>query len=201
VAQKPAARIGAATGMGVAAADHFEHDDTLENATVDPTSQLPQLSLHDETDIDLGYQDDLSFKEENAFDNNDDVGFDLGEQDLTESGDHTLDTTRVEVIDEADTLEYSGAGYSDELDIDARSVTHSDEDDFLDDEPIQAYEEFHEEPDFNVDDTGSSTLEDHTGIGRELDADASREFSADRYDKNFDSDDDDDDWVDISLGD
>ena len=200
IQQKEPARLGAAAAMGAASAQAGYGDNTLDNGTLDPTSQLPRLGVHDGTaDIDLG------------LDHDDEENFDLGESDLTESGDHTLDTTRVESVETDDTLEYSAEINSDDVrgvatnateqhnpykdnDTNASHYSTSDLDEVLMEEQnvIRPYEEFdHNESnvdadidrsltDFNVDDTDVDT---------------------DRYDKNFDDDDDDEDWVDISLGD
>ena len=149
--------------MGATSAQASYGDNTLDNGTLDATSQVPQLSVHDGTDINLGY------------DNESDDNFDLGEYDLTESGDHTLDTTRVEALDSDDTLEFSTEV--------ARDIM---------DEPgvIRPYEEFdHNESnvDANIDHSNDFIIDD-------------TDIDEDRYDKNFDDDDDDEEWVDISLG-
>ncbi len=199
---KTPAQIAAASGMAAAGAHATYGDSTLENGTIDSTNQMPQLSVHDETDIDLGYDNENNF--------------DFGEYDLTESGDHTLDTTRVEVFDSDDTLEQSaqvqrevmfkGDLPEDDTTSLEQSETNVDDDDFntshystsdldevLMDEPnvIRPYEEFsHDESNVDMDANQAITdfLDDDTGMDK------------DRYDKDFDDDnDDDDEWVDISL--
>jgi len=175
--QKQAARIGTAGSAYGGGAAHANVDNdidadiggdtldnrTLDNGTLDVTDGLPQLSHHDDTDIDLGGDDNAT-----------DLNFDLGEYDMTESGDHTLDTTQIEMVDMDGTLE----------------ITHDPNYHADADSSMASYDEFEDEGDVIVDE-----VDDHYLVE---DAD----FEADRYDKDFDKDDENgDEWLDISLGD
>lgn len=168
IKQTEAARIGAAASAGTAAAAGGLNTDTGDT--------FARLGHLDQTDFD---QTNLDRDDENATD----VNFDLGEFDLTENGDHTLDTTRVEQVDMDNTLEIThDASLSSAIPDNAEHEVN---------QRIAAYEEFHDESALNIDRSDDNFNVDDTGID-----------AIDRYDMNFDEDDDgDDDLVDISLGD
>ncbi len=174
MAQKEAALIGAG---GSIAADQLDADiggDTLRNTNIgeasdDETNKLLALAFDDETDIDLG-GDESDFIS----------SVDVGDYDVSENGDNTLDTTKNEFVDMDSTLQVTSE--TTETDNELEPV-------------VQTFEEFHDELDNDLD-----ILSD-TPLGYFPDDD---EDDVDRYDKTFrennDDDEDDDEWVDIPLG-
>jgi len=176
--QKEAALIGAVAATGPAA-DIGE--DTLSSGTIDDTDKLPRLGFYDETDIDLG-------GDENETDprlNETDPRLNVGDFDVAESGDQTLDTTQNEFQQMVGTLE----------------ITHESDDDT---EPTEkSNEDFDDELGVDLDIVGDDPADQFRVDDAHIDVD--------RYDKNIrevhndqDRDDDDDDydyeWVDIPLG-
>jgi len=178
--QKEAALIGS---VGAAAATGLDADtgaDTINDGATDDTDKLPRLGFYDETDIDLGGDD-----------NETDERIDAGGYNVAESGDHTLNTSQDEFEQLVDTLEDTH-----EKDDDVESLAQSSEDyldelgvdiDIVSDDPTDR---------FSVDDS-------HVNVDR---YDKNIHDEHDHSDHSHDEDDDDDDddfnfeWVDIPLG-
>ncbi len=174
MAQKEAALIGAGGSIAAHQLDADIGGDTLRNTNIgeasdDETNKLLALAFDDETDIDLG-GDESDFIS----------SVDVGDYDVSENGDNTLDTTKNEFVDMDSTLQVTSE--TTETDNELEPV-------------VQTFEEFHDELDNDLD-----ILSD-TPLGYFPDDD---EDDVDRYDKTFrennDDDEDDDEWVDIPLG-
>lgn len=171
IVQREAARIGTAGGM-VGGAESL--DDTSEHSSNNESrlDQTRRLATFDDTDIDLGDEHANETQPQNVQSGS--KSLTTGELDASYDGDHTLDTTQV-VVDRMDnTLEDMESTQDDD-----HGVIRPYEE-YVDDEPatVNHSDDLSDER-FNVDDTG---------------------IRDDRYDKNID-DDDEDDWVDISLDD
>jgi len=148
-------------------------DDTSEHPTNNEPrlDQTRRLAAFDDTDIDLG--DEHAKETQLQIVQSGSESLTTGELDASYDGDHTLDTTQV-VVDRMDnTLEDMESTQDDD-----HGVIRPYEE-YVDDEPatVNHSDDLSDER-FNVDDTG---------------------IRDDRYDKNID--DDEDDWVDISLDD
>jgi len=172
--QKQAALIGAATVATNAASNGANISAEPVNEGNGTRAQIGFQSQLDDTDARSSGEGSVE------------ANFDLEEYDLTESGDHTLDTTRVETADLDHTLE--GTLEVENEDIVRKSETpggsqNGSQSDF------NALEEFHDESALNLENSDDDFHVDDTGLD-----------PVDRYDMNFD-DEDNDDLLDISLGD
>lgn len=159
IAQPEAARIGAATAAIPAPSQEADLD--IGSQTQSNTTSA--MGFHDETDINLGGQNVIG------------SDFDLGDYSVSESGDHTLDTTQSVLVDKDSSMEIISKSDTDN----AQSV-------------INSYDEYDDE--YSVVD--DSSVDEYVITDSHVDLD--------RYDKKIDDDDDDDDeyddeWVDISL--
>lgn len=156
--------------------------DSQSTSINQPNVSLPHLTLNDNADIDVG-----------AIPSNE-AQTDVGDLDVVSSGDATLDTTQVITM-------HSDGNRDDVIDtsmVDDQSVidSHLDHhpDDYkasIDDDEaiIRPYEEYNDdESGLKFEHSDDDYIADDTGI------------DSDRYDKTFDSD-DDDHWVDIPLND
>ena len=159
--QKEAARIGAPVASAAS------------TVAAGQTNSVSQIGYHDDTEVDIQADESTN------------VNFDLGELDLTESGDHTLDTTRVETLDSDNTLE----DHTQADTLDNASVYDATNNIGLQ-APIKPYEAFDAEQTMDVSHADDHYLVDDTDLD-----------GVDRYDMDFDDDDEGDDWVDIPLGD
>ena len=184
IRQTEAAKIGSA-GAAYSAANSTVGRLRIDNDLTADTeefskSQLPHLTLNEDTDIDLGNNE------------NNDEQFDVGELDVIGSGDATLDTTQVIVVDreprqDADLLDTSMV--DDFSIIDGQLGQHPDdykasvEDD---QDVIRPYEEYTDDTSLKFERSDDEFIVDETGV------------DSDRYDKHLD-DDDDEEWVDITL--
>jgi len=195
LAQKDAARIGTAgPAYGGASASANEWDMTANQTveTADPFSpQLPYLKIENKTDIDLGSESNLENR-----------SVDL-EMDSTASGDATLDNTRVDIIGMDSDHSADVSANQSHADDDILGTTMVEDSGTLDsylDHPddyrdsndsdhaaIRPYEEYSNESPIKFDSSNDDYVIDDSVV------------EADRYEKDFD--DDDDEWVDISLGD
>lgn len=209
IAQKEAAAIGSATaayGSATQADVRLSVDhEPLVDSTEPDNRQLPHLTLGDNTDIDLGAENISRVGNGLSESNNPEAAFDLGEMDLTESGDATLDTSYVDRTGLDDSFSDTALGEHTDIDdgdvldttmvedysaLDAHLDHHPD--DYTgsanDDEVIRPYEEYRDDSVLNFEESADEYTVDDTGI------------ESDRYDKKI-NEDDDDEWVDISLGD
>lgn len=169
-----AQREAARIGAAGASAAAATHSDAPEHhvSRAHEQDQTPRLSSFDDTDINLG--DDQTDELPPSHQSQMDNGsYSAGDLDTSYDGDHTLDTTQV-MADEMDgTLE----DIENTQDNDHGVIRPYEE--FVDDGPDHiSYNDELSEDRFHVEDTG---------------------IRDDRYDKNID--DDDEDWVDISLDD
>jgi len=140
MAQKEAALIGAATGaasatastmtaanVGVDAGTGAEFGDdiggnTLSNTSIDDTNKMARLGFHDETDINLGGDESVT-----------NLSADVGDYDVAQTADHTMDTTQNDAEDMDSTLELT---QQHDTELNASKRSYEEFDDNLDDDDL-----------------------------------------------------------------